>query len=199
MRIGVLGGTFDPPHLGHMEFARAAIEGLKLDEVIWVPANRNPLKGSRSSSAKDRLEMVRRAIDREPKMAMSDAEITRGGPSYAVDTILELQMIRPGDYWFLVGADALRDLDRWKSPDKLLKRCRLGVAMRPPMTETDVMARLAPERKMLVDIVPMKPIDISATELRTRIGRGAGMVAPFLDPSVLQYIRENHLYRSDKA
>lgn len=196
VRIGILGGTFDPPHAGHLEFARAAREALKLDEIIFLPANRNPLKSNRSASPKDRLEMTRLMLRDEPDMAVSDIEITRGGRSYAVDTLGELKHARPADYWFLVGADALRDLDRWKDPDRLLRLCRLGVALRPPTTESSVMARLDDERKKRVDLVPMKPIDISSTEIRDRLASGVGVVAPFVSPAVLQYIKQNRLYGS---
>jgi nicotinate-nucleotide adenylyltransferase len=196
MRIGILGGTFDPPHIGHLEFARAAIEKLGLDEVIFLPAHRNPLKKTRSSPAKARLEMVERMISGEAKMAVSDVEISRGGPSYMVETLMELQMVRPGDYWLLLGADALRGFGEWKNPHKIVKLCRLGVALRPPLTETDVMARVLPEIKPSIDLVPMKPVDISSTELRDRLGGRPGLVAPFLSAGVLQYIKQNRLYGS---
>jgi nicotinate-nucleotide adenylyltransferase len=196
VKIGILGGTFDPPHVGHLEFARAAIEKLGLDEVIFLAAYRNPLKRTKSSPAKQRLEMVERMIEPEPKMAASDIEISRGGPSYTVETLMELQAVRPGDYWLLLGADALKSFDQWKNPGKILKLCRLAVAIRPPMTETDVMARASSEMKEKLDLVPMKPIDISSTELRDRFGGRTGLVTPFLAPGVLQYIKQNRLYGS---
>jgi nicotinate-nucleotide adenylyltransferase len=197
MRIGILGGTFDPPHLGHLEFARAAMDSLKLDEVLFLPASRNPLKTMRSSPAKQRLEMVEAMIKPEPKMAVSDIEISRGGPSYMVETLMELQIVKPADYWLLLGDDALKLFHKWKNPHKVLKLCRLAVALRPPTTELDAMVRLPDEMRERVDIVPMKPVDMSATELRDRIMKGAGsVVAPFLSPAVLNYIKQNRLYRS---
>ncbi len=196
MRIGILGGTFDPPHLGHIEFARAAMDKLNLDEVLFLPANRNPLKRIKGSPAKHRLEMMRGMIANEPKMAVSDVEISRGGASFMVETLIELQMVRSADYWLLLGADALKNFQAWRNPHKILKLARLGVALRPPMTETDVMARVTPEVKARLDLVPMKPIDISATELRHRFESGTGTVAPFVTPAVLQYIKQNGLYRS---
>jgi nicotinate-nucleotide adenylyltransferase len=196
MRIGILGGTFDPPHLGHLEFARAAIEDLNLDEVMFLPAHRNPLKKFKSSPAKARMEMVEQMIQGEPKMSVSDIEISRGGPSYMVETLMELQMVRPGDYWLLLGADALKTFDQWKNPEKIVKLCRLAAAVRAPLTETDVMSRLTPEMREKVDLVKMKAVDISATELRNRLAKRTGLVAPFLSPAVLQYIKQSHLYRS---
>ena len=110
MKTGVLGGTFDPPHYGHLELAKAAKAQLGLDEVMFVPANRNPLKTRKTASAKHRLRMVELEIEDEEGLSVSDIEITRGGPSYAVDTLEELKMVRPGEYWFIVGADALETL-----------------------------------------------------------------------------------------
>jgi len=99
MRIGVLGGSFDPPHRGHLAMAKVALEQLELDEVVFVPANRNPLKDRPvSASGKQRLSMVAAMIADEPQMSVSDMELTRGGLSYAIDTIQELQMVRPGEY-----------------------------------------------------------------------------------------------------
>src|SRR5438045_2029390 len=117
MRIGILGGTFDPPHLGHLALANAAREHLKLDEVIFMPASRNPIKKGTQTPPKQRLEMVKRTVEGHPGLAYSDLEITRGGPSYAVDTLTELSFAKPAEYWFLVGADALKDLPTWKQPE----------------------------------------------------------------------------------
>ena len=195
-RIGILGGTFDPPHAGHLAFAQAALDGLQLDEVLFLPAYRNPLKRTKSAPAKQRLEMVGRMIEDEPRMAVSDIEISRGGASYMVETLMELQMVNPGEYWLLIGADALRHFGEWRSPEKILRLCRLGVALRPRMTESEVMARLDAEHRSKVDLVPMKPVDISSTELRERLDRKTGLVAPFIAPAVLQYIKQNHLYGS---
>ncbi|MFI5386154.1 MAG: nicotinate-nucleotide adenylyltransferase [Fimbriimonadales bacterium] len=194
MRIGILGGTFDPPHLGHLAFARTAIEHLSLDEVLFLPAHRNPLKRAKSSPARQRLEMVEQMIKDEQKMAASDIEITRGGASYMVETLMELQMVKPGDYWLLLGADALRSFDQWKNPQKILKLCRLGVALRPPATESDVLGRLSEEMRTRTDFIPMKSIDVSSTELRDRLASGKRLVSPYLPAAVLQYIKQNHLY-----
>lgn len=194
MKIGILGGTFDPPHKGHLELARTAIDQLGLDEVIFLPASRNPLKKFKSSPAKHRLAMVERMIADEPKMAASDIEISRGGASYMVETLMELQTVRPGDYWLLLGADAMKSFDEWRSPAKIVRLCRLGVAIRPPMTETDLMARTNEAFKSKIDVIRMKPVDISATELRQRISTGKGLTAPFLSPAVLQYINQHRLY-----
>jgi nicotinate-nucleotide adenylyltransferase len=196
MRIGVLGGTFDPPHAGHLAIAQAAKEQLELDEVVFMPAHRNPLKSKGGNTpAKQRLEMVRRLVAGKEGLAYSDLEITRGGPSFTVDTMTELQMASPADYWFILGADSLKGLPDWKQPERLLKLTRLAVAVRPPTTESDVLARLSKDVRERVDVIKMKPLEISATEIRNRLSSNKG-VGAWVAPEVLQYIRENNLYRS---
>ncbi len=195
MRIGIFGGTFDPPHLGHLTLARAALQQLELDELLFLPANRNPLKSAQSqTSAKHRLAMVNVLLKNEPKMGYSDMEITRGGSSYTVDTLGELQMVRPAEYWFLMGADSLRGLANWKNPIRLLKLCRLGVAIRPPLIVADVLVKLPEDFKGNVDVIQMPAQDISSSELRTRLHNGQN-VSPWISPEVLQYIHANKLYR----
>lgn len=196
MRIGVLGGSFDPPHRGHLAMAKVALEQLELDEVVFVPANRNPLKDRPvSASGKQRLSMVAAMIADEPQMSVSDMELTRGGLSYAIDTIQELQMVRPGEYWFLMGADTLRGLDDWKNHLRLLKLARLAVVMRPPLTEANVLGRLAEDVRERVDLIVMPADDVSSTEIRTRLENGQGTTS-WLPESVLNYIKSNKLYRN---
>ena len=196
MRIGVLGGTFDPPHVGHMALAEAALESLKLDEILFVPANRNPLKkGRRQASPRDRLEMVRRMIEGNPKLAVSDLEIARGGHSYAVDTLDELQYVRPAEYWFILGADALKDIGTWKQPERLLRLCRLGVAYRTPERWEEVQSRMTPDLREKLDPIEMPPVPTSSTDIRGKVAVGQS-VSQMVSPSVLQYIREHHLYEN---
>jgi len=195
MKIGILGGTFDPPHMGHLALARAALATLDLDEVMFLPANRNPLKTRRDvTEPSQRLEMVRLAIAGEPAFSVSDMEITRGGPSYTVDTLSELQMIRQADFWFIIGADALKTIPDWKSPNRIAKLCRLAVAVRPPMTDHDVAARIPDLFDGRVDLVPIQPVDVSSTEIRERI-RAGRPVTGMLDPKVEDYIRRHKLYK----
>jgi nicotinate-nucleotide adenylyltransferase len=195
MRIGVLGGSFDPPHLAHMELAKASILDLKLDEILWVPAQRNPLKTKASvASARQRLEMVKLATVDEPNMAVSDIEISRGGQSFTVDTITELQILRPGDYWFLIGSDSLRTFNDWKQPDRLLRLCRLGVAVRPPETEAILRGRLEPNMIATIDWIHMPTAETSSSEIRKRLGANHP-VGTLLNPCVERYIREQKLYQ----
>jgi len=196
MRIGILGGTFDPPHKGHLALAKAAVEALHLDEVIFLPANRNPLKSRKvQTPAKHRLGMISQLIKHEENMSYSDMEITRGGSSYTVDTLGELHMVRPAEYWFLMGADSLRGIDDWKNPIRLMKLCRLAVAVRPPLIVADVLVKLPEEYKGKVDIIQMPAMDVSSTQIRDRIQRGQN-VSPWITPEVLQYIHTHKLYQT---
>lgn len=194
MKIGVLGGTFDPPHGGHLALAKAAIAHLELDEVLFMPANRNPNKRPPVAAAKQRLAMVRLMLQDEPLMAVSDLEIARGGPSYAVDTMEQLQFARPAEYWFLVGSDAVRDLSKWKQPSKLLHLCRLAVTVRLPSNEPEVLARATPEVASRMDLFPMPAMDVSSSEIRNKIEIDSP-TSPYLDARVKQYIETHKLYK----
>ncbi|MBC8065927.1 MAG: nicotinate (nicotinamide) nucleotide adenylyltransferase [Chlorobia bacterium] len=195
MRIGILGGTFDPPHLGHMALAETARQNLNLDEVIWMPAFQNPLKTKiKSTPAKHRLEMVKLAIADKPGMAFSDSEISRRGSSYTVDTISELQHVSPAEYWFIVGADSLRSMTEWKQPERLLKLCRIAAAVRPPINSVEALLLLPPHYREDIDLIEMKPLDISATEIRTKVIKGQS-IGPWVSKSVIKYIEDNKLYR----
>jgi len=196
MKIGILGGTFDPPHVGHLSVARAALEQLELDEVLFLPANRNPLKTHKTSTpGRQRLGMVEALIRHEENMAVSDMELTRQGMSYTVDTLSEIQMVSPAEYWFIMGADSLRGFAEWKHPQRILKMARLAVAVRPPIGEADVLSRLPEEYRDRVDLIKMAPIDISSTDLRERLTRHLN-VSAWIPQDVLKYIATNQLYRN---
>jgi nicotinate-nucleotide adenylyltransferase len=195
MKIGILGGTFDPPHVGHLSVARAALKQLELDEILFLPASKNPLKmRAVGTSGKHRLGMVEALIRNEEQMAVSDMELTRGGVSYTVDTLGELHMVQPAEYWFLMGADSLRGLAEWKNPQRLLRLARLAVAVRPPLGEAEVIARIPTEFRERVDMVQMSPIDISSTDLRDRIKRNQN-VSAWIPQDVLKYIATYQLYK----
>jgi nicotinate-nucleotide adenylyltransferase len=177
-----------------LALAKAAIEALELDEVLFVPTNRNPLKRKlKTAPAKHRLAMVQALIKDEPKMAVCDIEILRGGTSYAVDTITELSFAQPADYWFIVGADAVAHISEWKQPSRLLRLCRLAVALRPGTTESNLMIRIPAEFREGIDMIPMKPVELSATELRNRLAAGLSP-GPNLPQGVRAYIQQNKLY-----
>ncbi|MFZ4507338.1 MAG: nicotinate (nicotinamide) nucleotide adenylyltransferase [Fimbriimonas sp.] len=197
MKIGILGGTFDPPHRGHLQLAVASADQLMLDEVLLIPANRNPLKskGEAGATAKQRLAMTGLLVQEDPRFAVSDLELTRGGVSFMVETLFELQMAQPAEYWLILGADSLRTFPEWKSPNRILKMCRLAAAVRLPLSVEDALNRIPDDIRPFVDPVEMVPSEISSTEVRDRLVRNKPL-ADVLTPNVLKYIRDNGLYRS---
>jgi nicotinate-nucleotide adenylyltransferase len=195
MKIGILGGTFDPPHYGHLRVAEAAIESLQLDEIILLPASTNPFKqGRRATPAKQRLEMTQLLTKHHPKIAISDMEMTRGGVSYTVDTLGELQMVHPGEYWFILGADSLKSFPDWKNPHRILRLCRLAAAVRPPATKEEMLRGFPSEFIDKLDWLEIEPTDISSTQIREKIVKGHS-IDRLTTPEVVDYIKKNKLYK----
>lgn len=196
MKTGILGGTFDPPHNGHLAIAEAALSQLGLDEVMFMPAHRNPLKhGRMAASAAHRLEMVRLMLKGRPNLAVCDLEIARGGPSYMVETLQELHLVRPADYWLILGADALQTFPKWKQPDKIVRLCRLGVVPRGIHTKEEMLAWLPAEYRDAVDFIDMPLLEVSSTDLREKLALKQP-VHNWISREVKQYIDQNRLYRS---
>ncbi|MBY0370334.1 nicotinate (nicotinamide) nucleotide adenylyltransferase [bacterium] len=136
---GVLGGTFDPVHEGHIRLAQAAYDALKLDKLLFVPAYRNPLKTSSRATSDQRVEMLRRAIAGEKrKFEICELEVHRPGPSFTVDTLRELQKRHPGNYTFILGHEVFRDFPRWKEPGAILALADLALIRRPGAGLADV-------------------------------------------------------------
>lgn len=195
MKTGILGGTFDPPHIGHLSIAEAAIEHLGLDEVLFVPAHRSPFKRHRRQTpAPQRLEMLELLLAGNPRLAVCDIEIQRGGVSYTVETLTDLSFARPADYWLLMGSDCLSSFRQWKNPEKIVRLARLAVALRDFHSKEELLALLPVEIAEKVDFVPMKPVEISSTELRERAAQGLSLL-PWVTPPIQRYIQENRLYR----
>lgn len=189
-RLGVFGGTFDPPHLGHLAVARAARDSLGLDHVLLVVAN-DPWKKSPErvvTPAADRLAMVRALAAGEPGLEVSDAEIRRGGPSYTVATLRELRAANSdAELFLIIGRDLVDDFPSWHESAEIGRLATIVVVDRPGYV-TDARRGW----KMLV--VPA--IDVSSTELREQLRshRHDGGVLPNISPAVLQVIRERGLY-----
>lgn len=195
MRIGIFGGTFDPPHNGHVALARACQKELALDEVLFVPAAQNPLKSSGPrASAAHRLAMLGLLAAGEPGIGVVDLELQKGGASYTVDTLTDLTIANPADYWFLLGADALKGFGEWKNPQKILRLARLGVVLRPSQADADVVTRFSEPYRDRIDLVRMTPVDVSSTEIRQRVARGQ-TIAPYVPQPIQAYIEEKGLYQ----
>ncbi len=193
MRLGLLGGTFDPVHLGHLILGETAREQLGLDSVLFMPTGQPWRKAGRDiTPAPHRVEMLRRAIADNPAFELSLIEVERAGPSYTVDTLRELISARPGSEIFLIiGEDSLLDLPNWKAPQRVVELATLAVAARgPEKPVAGVPAGYLSDRTVWLD---MPLIDISATTVRERVGRGRSI--RYLVPEVVAaYIREQGLY-----
>ncbi|MCG8431466.1 MAG: nicotinate-nucleotide adenylyltransferase [Candidatus Omnitrophica bacterium] len=187
MRIGILGGTFNPVHLGHLILAEEVREKLDFERLIFVPANLPPHKDTADiAPAEARFEMIRRAIAGNAYLSVSDAEIRRNGRSYTIDTVREFREAYPGDdLFFITGSDLLNYLDEWKDLKEITGMVHFVVATRPGY----------PLEKIPPDIrtVPIRAVDISAFEIRGRVREGKSF--RYLVPGVVyEYIREKNLY-----
>ncbi|MBN2238580.1 MAG: nicotinate-nucleotide adenylyltransferase [Dehalococcoidales bacterium] len=202
MKTGILGGTFDPVHNGHILIASETIKRLGLDEVLFMPAARSPFKLDISAaSVEHRVRMVELAIADYRGFRLSTIEIDRAGPSYTVDT-LEILNERSGELnelFFIIGLDSLLTLPDWKKPERIVRLCRIVTVCRPGY-EIPRLAELEEKLPGLQEslILLEEPlVDISSTDIRQRIRQGSS-VSDMLPPKVEDYIRENTLYREGK-
>lgn len=192
MRIGVFGGTFDPPHIGHLLLATDAREALGLDRLIFVPAATQPFKVNTPpiASARDRLEMVRLAVADDANYTIDDTEIDRKGLSFTVDTLEQLSRKNPGAKLFLLlGEDALAGIDGWRSPERIRELATLAV-MRRSGSERSPVARIADD----VTTVSARRVDVSSSEIRERLRAGKS-IKGFVPESVERFIEARGLYR----
>jgi nicotinate-nucleotide adenylyltransferase len=192
VRLGVYGGSFDPPHLGHLVAASEACERLGLDRVLWIPSAHHPLKGStvRTPPAV-RLEMVRAAIAGDARFEADDLELRRDGPSYTVDTLRELRRRLPAAKLFLlVGADLLGELPRWREPGEIVRLATLAVVNRAG-DELDANAVAG------AVAVEVPRVDVSGTEVRRRAA--AGRTIRYLVPDGVREIVERHTLYRDRS
>ena len=192
-RIGLFGGTFDPPHTAHLELARVARDALALDELRWIPAGQPWQKARAITPAEHREAMVRAAIEGEPRFVLERCELERDGPSYMVDTVQALQAREPNARWVLIlGQDQLAGLHTWHRWRELLARVDLAVADRPGAA-----AAVDPEVAAVTrQAVPLPLRDIASTDIRARVRQGLP-IAELVPPAVARYIDRHHLYRKD--
>jgi len=197
-RVGILGGTFDPIHLGHLLIAAEVWRQLGLREVLFMPAGQPWLKGQKLvSSVEHRLQMVELAVASDPRFKVSTIELERPGPTYSIETIRELDdKIDVGGRLFLIlGFDTLTELPRWKEPERLVEICQVVVVGRPGYSEfslhtIDDLIPGASERIMMID---MPQIDISASDIRERVSRGLS-IRHLVPGAVEEYILKHGLY-----
>jgi len=198
VKLGVLGGTFDPPHVGHLILAEEARTSLQLERVLFVPAG-DPWRkaGQHVTPAEHRLAMLRLALAADPCFEVCTLEVERPGPSYTVDTLEALdRRHRPGaELYFILGEDALHDLPNWKEPERIVDLAWLAVAPRAQSSglTTSALDAAVPGLSQRIVPVAMPTIDISSTGLRARAR--AGQSLRYLVPlAVEEYIRRHGLY-----
>lgn len=197
MRIGIFGGTFDPPHLGHLHLAQAARSQLKLDRVLWAPVGDPPHKRQQQiSPAEDRVALVAAAIADEPAFALSRVDVDRPGPHFTADTLSLLAAEFPADELiFLMGGDSLHDLPTWGRPEVILAHCTLGVLRRPgAVLDLDTLERALPGIGSKLAFVDVPPLDIASQEIRPRAQAGQSL-AGLVPAAVAAVIAQRGLYR----
>ena len=195
--IGLLGGTFNPVHEGHLSIAREALRLFALDAVWFIPCAVPPHKPSHNlASNEDRLAMLRLALAGEPRFDALPIEFDRPGKSYTVDTVRALQALHPGDgFVFIIGADTLPELHTWHQPLELLSLVRIVTLARPGFVPDAVALQLPPPwpARLLADLRTGDPLDVSSRDVRAKIA--AGQPLSLVPEPVLRYIQEHNLYR----
>jgi nicotinate-nucleotide adenylyltransferase len=191
-RIGLLGGSFDPPHNAHLALARTALDHLRLDELRWLPVGDAYQKRRELAGAADRRAMIELAIADEPRFTLETSELDREGPSYSIDTLRELQAREDADWFFIIGQDQYANLHSWRDWREVLQRVTLAIASRDgalPTPGADVAS--VPHRMVSL---PMPRIDVSSTAIRTAAAEGRDYTDMVPGP-IARYIDQHHLYR----
>ena len=193
MRLAIFGGSFDPPHIGHLLAAGDAADQLNLTRVIFVPAANQPLKAGRASaSAAQRLAMVRLLVEGDSRFEVSDVEVNRAGLSFTLDTLTHFASQFPAaERFLLLGTDVLGTFDQWKEPSRIVQLARPVLLARGDEAETPLPVAM---RGVEVRTLPTRRIDISSTEIRERARAGRSLKG-FVTDGVAAYIASAGLYR----
>ena len=200
-KIGILGGTFNPIHIGHLILAQSAVEAHDLAKVLFIPCGIPPHKDASSLiPAQDRMAMVQAAIEGDLRFEASDIEIRRSGISYAVDTVAQLrELYAEAEFFFIIGADTLSELHQWKSIYTLLSLCRFVAFGRPGFDA----ARLGREglhldppwpERLIDSIATGRQVDVSSSDIRYRVAEGMS-IRYWVPREVEMYIAEHGLYK----
>jgi nicotinate-nucleotide adenylyltransferase len=196
-RIGILGGTFDPPHLGHLILAQSALAGLQLSKIVFIPNGDPPHKRAQFvTPAAHRVAMLEAAIKDNPAFELSRIEIDRPPPYYTYQTLRLLREQLPdSELVLLLGGDSLRDLPNWQYPEEIVQLTRLGVMQRPgERIYLDVLAERLPEIESHVQIMEAPEVGIAARALRRMVAHGESIRYQVPD-AVIVYIQAHGLYR----
>ena len=185
-RLGLLGGTFDPVHIGHLAAASQVHFVLGLDAVLLIPANAQPLKPAPTASGNHRLAMCQAAVASDPRLQVSDVDLRRGGPTYSVDTLGDLRKQHPGaEFFFITGADSLATLPQWKDYETLITLATFVGVTRPGHSLNKLDAPHV--------LVEVPSLAVSSTDIRDRVRAGAP-IRYLVPDSVSQYVDDHQLY-----
>lgn len=198
-KTGILGGTFDPIHMGHLILAQAALDQFSLDEVMLMPAAQPPHKAEKQITPADlRLQMTAAAIADNDRLVLSDFEMQRKGNSYTYQTLDLLHRAYPyTDFYFIMGADSLRDFADWRYPERIAKSCVILAANRDDAPDNELRKLISQVQQAFdadVRLLTIPGVELSSSDLRRRVQQGHSIRYLTLDP-VLRIIEENHLYR----
>lgn len=197
LRVGLLGGSFDPPHIGHLILAEEARDQLRLDKVLFAPAGQQPLKSGQAVTAvEDRVRMTELAIASNPHFELSRGDVDRPGPHYTVDLVklIAAQLPPQSELFFLMGFDSLADLTRWHKPDQLIRSARLVALTRPDVrVDWDALETSLPGVRERVRLLDMPELEIASRDLRERVRTGRS-IRYMVPDAVVTYIKEKHLY-----
>lgn len=199
LRIGIFGGTFSPPHNGHLYIAREALRQAKLDKMVFVPCGnpyhkRTPAK----IDVKHRFEMTSFAIENEPEFEISDVEVDLIGPSYTAETLEKLKPLYPDSrLCLLVGGDSLLDMTGWYKPEEIFKRAEIIVANRGGVDSGRIDKAVGEYKRIFnadITVIDITPVEISATDIRDRLKKGRDL-SGIVPDKVLDYINKTGIYR----
>lgn len=191
MRICLFGGTFDPPHIGHLLIAQTVCEAEHFDKILFIPANKPPHKKV-NTSLDDRLAMLNTAVEGNPNFEISDVEIRRGGVSYTIDTVKMIkEEIDPenDEIFYLIGSDSLMDFHNWKGPREILDECQVVVAIRPGFQPSDIPAWILHR----IQFANIPRFEISSTNIRHRWAENK-TIRYMVTLPVWEYIHKHNLY-----
>jgi nicotinate-nucleotide adenylyltransferase len=198
LRVGLLGGSFDPPHIGHLILAEEARDQLRLDKVLFAPAGQQPLKtGQVVTAVEDRVRMTELAIAGNPHFGLSRGDVDRPGPHYTIDllTIVAGQLPPGSELFFLMGFDSLADLPRWREPAQLIRTAHLVALTRPDVPiDWDALEASLPGVRERIKLLDMPELEIASRDLRERVRNGRSIRYMVPEP-VIAYVQDRHLYR----
>ena len=191
-KICLFGGTFDPPHIGHLLVAQTIFEAEKFDKIVFIPTFKTPDKDN-VTNIKDRLAMLTMAVTSNPNFEICDMEINRGGTSYTVDTIIEYKKefdLSSNEIFYLIGSDSLQNFHNWKEPEQILDNCRVIVALRPGFKPSDISNWIL--RKVRFASIPR--FEISSSTIRSR-WRDDKTIRYMVTQPVWEYINDHGMYQ----